>query len=78
MKLEQMTLKCIPETLKTFEDAKGKPFDPRDSVHELIQQILAILVSLYCNYSALTKIYATYFVTFTGLGNSTGLFKILF
>ena len=44
LELEKVTVECIQETLQTMEDTKGKPFNPRDMIHLLIENILAILV----------------------------------
>ena len=44
MKLEKVTLECIQDTLKTIQDTNGKQFYPRECVHTLTEQILAILV----------------------------------
>ena len=46
MKLEKVTLECIEDTLKTIQDTNGKPFYPRECVHTLTEQILAILVDI--------------------------------
>ena len=46
MKLEKVTLECIQDTLKTIQDTTGKPFYPRECVHTLTEQILAILVDI--------------------------------
>ena len=43
-KLEKVTLQCIQETLQAMEDTTGKPFNPKEMFHLLIEHILAILV----------------------------------
>ncbi len=46
-KLETVTLGLIEETLDTVRAAAGTPFNPRESIHVLTEQILAILVSTH-------------------------------
>ena len=43
-KLEKITLECIQQVIETIKSTKGKPFNPRNYIHLLIEQIMAILV----------------------------------
>ena len=43
-KLEKITLECIQEVIETIRSTKEKPFNPRNCIHMLIGQIMAILV----------------------------------
>lgn len=42
--LEKITLECIQLVIETIKSKKGKPFNPRNYIHLLIEQIMAILV----------------------------------
>ena len=44
LKLEKVTLEYIQDTLRTIENTGQKPFNPRECLHVLTEQILAILV----------------------------------
>ena len=43
-KLEKITLECIQEVIEIIRSTKEKPFNPRNCIHMLIEQIMAILV----------------------------------
>ena len=58
LKLEKVTLECIQETLQTIQDTEGKPFNPTDMFHLLIEHILAILVRTKLHYWLLWTFHA--------------------
>ena len=44
LELERVTVECIQETLETIKETNGKSFNPRNMIHLLIENIMAILV----------------------------------
>ena len=50
LRLEELSLNAIKETTEHWKSFEGKPFDPQQSIHDLVARIITTLVSKYSNW----------------------------
>ena len=50
LRLEELSLNAIKETVEYWKSFDGKPFDPQQSIHDLVARIITTLVSKYSNW----------------------------